>query len=93
MFNINYLDTTPSQLETLIIDRRKGLNESSSRAMRLCGYHCAHFPYCFSTSLMLLSIKKIIFPSHHMICESFLTHHYCLFNKPITEKRMLSFMN
>jgi hypothetical protein len=47
MFNFNYLDTTLSQLEALIIDSRKTLNESSSRVMRLCGYHCAHFPYCF----------------------------------------------
>ena len=41
--------------------------------MILCGYHCSR-SILFSTSLMLLSIKKIIFPSHHMICEYFLAH-------------------
>jgi hypothetical protein len=50
--------------------------------MRLCGYHCA-FSVLFSTSLMLLSIKKIIFPSHRMICESFPTHSLLFIQQPI----------
>lgn len=51
-------------------------------------YSCAHkfSGIVFSTSLILLSIKKIIFPSHHMMRLGKLpTHHNCLFRKPIAD--------